>query len=85
MGEGGRWPGGVAERDSVLFAAALQVFHAQGIRAITHANIAIAAGCSVRTVYRWAPTRQMLREKLRTYAGGEGVGKLLAALKIGDV
>jgi AcrR family transcriptional regulator len=65
-------------RRAVLLRAAAHVAESHGMRGLSHARVAHQCGCSARTVYRWAATRKVLRDRVARYARDCGAVGLLA-------
>lgn len=64
-------------RRGVLLRAALDVAGAHGLAGLTHCRVAEAAGCSARTVYRWARNRKRLRVLVVECARARGIGEIV--------
>lgn len=62
----------------MLMRAAVHVAELHGMHGLNHGRVAHQCGCSARTVYRWAATRKVLRDRVAVYARDCGAVGLLA-------
>lgn len=62
----------ITRRRMVLLRGAMSIAMDEGFAALTHARVAAVCGCSPRTVYRWAPNRNVLWDRVTGYARGTG-------------